>query len=78
VENKVGMEVIKYFERAISQFEDNSLKVFYAMTLYNMGQHSDSMEILLKLFANTSDDKTIKSYSKSIEFYSDKLNILFK
>ena len=66
------------FERAISQFEDNSLKVFYAMTLYNLGHHSDSMEILLKILASTSKDKTIKSYAKAIDFYSDKLDILFK
>lgn len=66
------------FKNAIDRFDDNSLKVFYAMTLYNSECYSDSMEILLKLLAETSSNESIKSYGKAIEFYSDKLDKLFK
>lgn len=68
----------KVFENAIDRFDDHSLKVFYAMTLYNLEAHGESMEILLKLLAETSSDKSINSYQKAIMFYSDKLDQLFK
>lgn len=66
------------FENAIERFDDYSLKVFYAMTLYNLEAHGESMEILLKLLAETSSDETITGYKKAILFYSDKLDKLFK
>lgn len=66
------------FELAMKKFNDKSLKVFYAMTLYNLENHSESMNILLKLLAETSNDNTIKDYSRAIEFYSDKLDRVFK
>ena len=62
------------FEEAISKFDDNSLKVFYAMTLYNLKTHSQSMDILLKLLATTSEDQSIKRYSKAIKYYSSNLD----
>lgn len=66
------------FEDAITKFDDNSLKVFYAMTLYNLEKHSSSMEILLRMIAEVSEDESIRGYSKAIEFYSDKLDRNFK
>jgi len=68
----------KIFEAAMEKFDDNSLKVFYAMTLYNLEEHSDSMEILLKIISETANDKSVSEYSKAIEFYSDKLDKIFK
>lgn len=65
------------FEKALARFDDNSLRVFYAMTLYNLEEHENSMNILLKLLAQTSNDKTIINYAKAIDFYSDKLDKLF-
>lgn len=67
----------KIFESAMAKFDDNSLKVFYAMTLYNLGEHSSSMEILLKIISETTNDNSIIGYSKAIEFYSDKLDKVF-
>lgn len=66
------------FINAIAKFDDNSLKVFYAMTLYNLEEHSNSMEILLKIIAETSTDANIGGYSRAIEFYSDKLDRIFE
>lgn len=68
----------KIFEAAMEKFDDNSLKVFYAMTLYNLEEYSDSMEILLKIISETANDKSVSEYSKAIEFYSDKLDKIFK
>lgn len=62
-------------EKAIKEFPDNiAMKVFYAMTLYNLNEYSRAMEILLNCLAKTSSDETIKKYRKAIEFYSDKLD----
>lgn len=54
--------------------QDNAIKTFYAMTLYNLGEHSLSMEILLTILADTSSDLNIKEYSKAIKFYSGDLD----
>lgn len=63
------------FEEALSKFkEDRSIKIFYAMTLYNLKDYSGAMEILLKNIAETSMDENIRMYKKAIEFYSDKLD----
>lgn len=63
------------FEKGLSKFvEDRAMKVFYAMTLYNLNEHTKAMEILLTNLVQTSSDESIKAYKKAIEFYSDKLN----
>lgn len=66
------------FMSAMEKFDDKSLEVFYAMTLYNLKEHVTSMEILLKIIADTSDDKSISAYSRAINFYADKLDKVFK
>ncbi|EOR25365.1 hypothetical protein A500_10220 [Clostridium sartagoforme AAU1] len=63
------------FEKGLAKFtDDRAMKVFYAMTLYNLNEHSKAMEILLTNLAQTSSDENIKIYKKAIEFYSDKLD----
>ena len=65
----------KVFEEGIAKFpENNAIKVFYAMTLYNLKEHSKAMEILLYNISQTSSDENINKYKKAIEFYSNKLN----
>lgn len=62
-------------EKGLARFTDNkAMKVFYAMTLYNLNDYSKAMEILLTKLAETSSDDNIKKYKKAIEFYSDKLD----
>lgn len=48
-------------------------KAFLAMTLHNLGAHSEAMELLLQLLADTSSDPGIQGYSKAISYYADKL-----
>lgn len=59
---------------ALAENDDNALRVFLAMTKYNLCKHEEAMEILLNLLANTSDDKDIKCFKKAIMYYADKLN----
>lgn len=64
-------------EEAIGKFEHNGLKVFLAMTLYNLGEHPEAMRVLLRVIAETSQDEDIRTYQKAIAFYSDKLDELW-
>lgn len=63
------------FKSGLVRFpENNALKTFYAMTLYNVGEHVKAMEILLTCLVQTSKDPDIKSYKSAIGFYADKLD----
>lgn len=53
---------------------NNALKTFYAMTLYNLNKHHEAMTVLLTTLANTTQDKEIEDYKRAILFYSDKLD----
>lgn len=65
----------KTLKSGIEKFpNNNALKVFYSMVLYNLNQFSEGMEILLRLIATTSEDKEIRVYQKAIMYYSDKLD----
>lgn len=48
--------------------------VFLAMTLHNLGRHSEAMELLLTTLADTADDQGITSYQRAIRYYADKLD----
>jgi tetratricopeptide (TPR) repeat protein len=66
---------IKIFDEAIKIFpEENSLRVFRALCLYNLGDFEHSVSELLTLLLNTTNDSDIKSYEKALRFYSNRLN----
>lgn len=66
-------------EKGISLFPDErALKVFLALTLYNLGDADRSMEILLRELTETTGDESIKKYGRALLFYSDKLDQLFE
>lgn len=50
--------------------------VFLAMTLYNLGQHAEAMQLLLHtvVTVNTTPDAGIANYQQAILFYHDKLD----
>lgn len=63
------------FESGLARFPDNNaLKTFYAMTLYNVEEHVKAMEILLTCLVQTSNDPDINSFKRAIGFYADKLD----
>ncbi|MEC2158829.1 tetratricopeptide repeat protein [Virgibacillus halodenitrificans] len=67
------------FQKGIESFPNNkAIQTFYAMTLYNLKEHSKAMELLLKCLIDTTSDDEIISYKKAIKFYSDKLDEIWK
>ena len=54
--------------------QDNALKTFYAMALYNLGEHALSMQTLLAILAETSSDPDIMEYRKAIALYAGDLD----
>lgn len=67
------------FQQGVEQFPNNrAMRVFYSMTLYNLNEHGKAMEILLKSLIETTTDQEILKYKRAIEFYSDKLNEVWK
>lgn len=67
----------KLLKSAIEKYDNNALKIFFAMTLYNLGEYSESTEILLNIIAETSSDKDIIAFKKAIAYYSNKLEQLW-
>lgn len=67
------------FEKAIQTFpEAEQMNVFYAMTLHNLGEHSLAMETLLTSLTKTTAHEGILRYKEAIQFYSNKLNQVWK
>ena len=54
--------------------EHRALQVFLAMTLYNLHQHQEAMELLLTNLAETTSDESILSYKRAILFYAPQLD----
>lgn len=70
---------LQVFDQGIKEFPENlSLKVFRALTLYNLGKSEESVSQLLILLIDTTSDDSIKSYDGALRFYSDKLNETWK
>jgi tetratricopeptide (TPR) repeat protein len=67
------------FKKGIGRFpENNALTVFYSMTLYNLNEHSQAMELLLTCIGESSQDSTIEAYKKAITFYAGQLDAVWK
>ena len=67
------------FQKGIDSFPNNeAIKVFYAMTLYNLQEHGRAMELLLNSLISTTKNKEILDYQKAIGFYSDILDQTWK
>ncbi len=68
-------ESLEVFERGVLHFPtDRALKIFKALTLYNLGQYAESFETLLLQLIETTSDPDLQRYAKALRFYSDKLD----
>lgn len=67
----------KLLLEGIDKYENNGLKVFLSMALYNLGEHREAMRLLLSIIAETSTDESIAAYKKAIAFYSERLDELW-
>ncbi|MEO2203896.1 tetratricopeptide repeat protein [Paenibacillus pabuli] len=69
----------KWLEVGMEEFPaQREFEVFYAMVLYNMGEHAEAMKRLLIQLADTSTDRGIHDYSRAIRFYSDQLDRIWE
>lgn len=65
---------IQMLDKAISEFPENrALKVFRALTLFNLDDSESAVGQLLLQLLDTTNDSSIKSYERALRFYSDKL-----
>ena len=63
------------FQRALELFpQRNEFKVFLAMTLHNLKDHTKAMELLLTSLLDTTKDDGILGYERALRFYADKLD----
>ncbi|PYF08441.1 tetratricopeptide repeat protein [Ureibacillus chungkukjangi] len=63
------------FLKAMEAFPANrAIQTFYAMTLYNLNEHSQAVELLLNCLIETTKDANLLDYKKALTFYADKLD----
>lgn len=63
------------FIKGLELYPNNqAIKVFFSMTLYNLHKHSSAMEILLNSLVQTSTNEDIQRYKRALTFYADKLD----
>ncbi len=68
-------KAVDTLRRGMERFPDaGEFAAFLAMALYNVGHHTEAMELLLKTLATTSTDPGIQRYQRAILFYADKLD----
>jgi tetratricopeptide (TPR) repeat protein len=69
----------RVLKKGMSLFPENAaLRVFYALTHFNLKNYSNAVKLLMKELVRTSADEKIKSYGRALLFYSDKLNETFE
>ncbi|ETT81181.1 tetratricopeptide repeat protein [Viridibacillus sp. FSL R5-0477] len=68
----------KVFQEGITKYPNfKALQVFYAMTLFNLKKHEDSIGQLLDVIISSTKDESIKEYERAIHFYKDKLHLVW-
>ncbi len=65
---KILLEGLKIFPEA------GEIKIFLAMTLYNLGENHEAVSSLLKILMDTTRNADIKNYERAIRFYANDLN----
>lgn len=61
--------------QALQEFPENKVyPIFLAMTYYNLAEHKEAMELLLRTISELETDTDTKAYQKAIAFYADKLD----
>ncbi|MEU8678841.1 tetratricopeptide repeat protein [Streptomyces sp. NPDC048560] len=68
-------QAVETLRAGVAEFpDDGALRSFLAMALYNIGEHHEAMEILLRLVATTSTDPYVARYRRAIELYAGDLD----
>lgn len=68
-------ESLEVLDRGVTEFpDDNGMKVFRAMSLYNSGRAKDACELLLEILATTDQEASIGRYQPAIATYAADLD----
>ncbi|TDQ42897.1 tetratricopeptide repeat protein [Aureibacillus halotolerans] len=66
---------VETLRRGVTEFPDHrGLQIFYAMALYNIGEHKKAMELVLNNLMETTDDETLQYFKRGISFYAQHLD----
>lgn len=67
------------FVEGLQRFPDAAeIRVFLAMTQYNLSENHEAVASLLKIITSTTSDLEIKSYTRAIEEYAEDLNRIWE
>ena len=68
-------EAVEVLGQGVSQFPaDRAMQTFLALALYNVGEHRQAVDLLLKHLVETTSDPGIRSYEKALRFYAGRLD----
>ena len=66
---------VEVLRRGVSEFPaDRAMQTFLALALYNVGEHRQAVDLLLKHLVETTSDPGIRSYEKALRFYTGRLD----
>ncbi|MFT9819862.1 tetratricopeptide repeat protein [Lysinibacillus sp. NPDC056185] len=69
------VEAKKLYLEALSKFpKKEQMKIFYAMSLYNLGEHAEAMGFLISNIAYTTTDQDILTYYRTITYLGHRLD----
>ncbi|WP_163369335.1 tetratricopeptide repeat protein [Endozoicomonas acroporae] len=64
-----------YFKLLLSEYQDKDEVIpFYAMNLYNLGNHKKSVQLLIQTLLKTTNSDDIKAYKNAISIYAQNLD----
>ncbi len=68
-------EAVEVLGQGVSEFPaDRAMQTFLALALYNVGEHRQAVNLLLKHLVETTSDPGIRSYEKALRFYTGRLD----
>lgn len=68
-------KALSVLEKGVAEFpEAKHILPFYAMCLYNVGQHKKAVTLLLKLLMNTTNSADILAYKSALDEYLEDID----
>ncbi len=68
-------EAVEVLRQGVAEFPaDRAMQTFLALALYNIDEHGQAVDLLLKHLVETTSDPGIRSYEKALRFYTGRLD----
>jgi tetratricopeptide (TPR) repeat protein len=68
-------DAVEVLRQGVSEFPaDRAMQTFLALALYNIGEHRQAVDLLLKHLVETTSDPGIRSSEKALRFYTGRLD----